>query len=178
MKEKLRLNFRVVAIVGLSLVCVILLYMWENNSSKSTIDNLRDTPVYVDTIPDTLFMDKLAHEGIKEALDFYDIQYPEIVYAQAILETGYFKSDICLSHNNLFGLYNSKKKEYYKFNHWSESVVAYKDWIQRKYKPPENYYYFLKRVKYAEDPEYTNKLKQIVNRNDKRTSIGGGKDYP
>lgn len=109
------------------------------------------------------FLNKSAENGIKEALKYYNIQHPEIVYAQAILETGYFKSRQCLKHNNLFGLYNSRTKSYFKFNHWSESIKYYKEHIQNRYNPNENYYSFLKRIKYAEDIIYIDKLKQIVN---------------
>ena len=123
---------------------------------------------YVTPPPDTItlvpvFMDRTAKEGLIDALEYYDIHHPNIVYAQAVLETGHFKSEGCLKHNNLFGLYNSKAKRYCRFNHWTESVIAYKEWIQRRYKPPEDYYEFLKRIHYARDPEYIKKLKKIVN---------------
>ena len=114
------------------------------------------------------FLLKSPEEGLIEALDYYDVEYPNIVYAQAILETGHFKSKVYREYNNLFGLYNSKTKSYYKFDHWSESVVAYLDFIQNKYKPPNDYYKFLLDIGYAEDPEYINKLKRIVNQYDKR----------
>lgn len=98
----------------------------------------------------------------------YGVKYPEIVYAQAILETGHFRSKVYRECNNLFGLYNSRTKSYYKFGHWSESVVAYLNYIQYRYKPPDDYYKFLSDIGYAEDPEYINKLKRIVNQYDKR----------
>lgn len=116
------------------------------------------------------FKDKSPKEGLSEALEYYGILHPKIVYAQAILETGHFKSSACINDNNLFGLYDSKNKRYYKFNHWTESVVAYKDYIQRRYEPPNDYYKFLSDIGYAEDPDYNNKLKRIVSRNDKRRS--------
>lgn len=84
-----------------------------------------------------------------------------------MLETGKFKSKICKENNNLFGLYNSKDKEYYKFNHWKESVIAYKK-IQNKYESSDSYYTFLRKINYAEDPEYINKIKEIVKQYDKR----------
>ena len=67
-------------------------------------------------------------------------------------------------------IYDSKNKDYYKFNHWSESVVAYKEWIQKKYQPPNDYYIFLKKINYAEKEDYTRLLKKIVKsrKNDKR----------
>ena len=109
------------------------------------------------------FFNKLPQEGLMEALEYYEIKHPQIVYAQAILETGHFKSNVCLNYNNLFGLYDSKNKDYYKFNHWAESIVAYKEWIQKKYQPPNNYYVFLEKVNYASDKEYISTLKSIVN---------------
>ena len=114
------------------------------------------------------FFSKSPQEGLIEALEYYGVKHPQIVYAQAILETGHFKSDLCLNGNNLFGLYNSKKHRYYTFDHWIESVVAYLDFIQYRYKPPNDYYKFLSDIGYAEDPEYINKLKRIVNQYDKR----------
>ena len=114
------------------------------------------------------FFSKSPQEGLIEALEYYGVKHPQIVYAQAILETGHFKSDLCLNGNNLFGLYNSKKHSYYTFDHWIESVVAYLDFIQYRYKPPNDYYKFLSDIGYAEDPEYINKLKRIVNQYDKR----------
>lgn len=114
------------------------------------------------------FLLKSPEEGLIEALDYYDVEYPNIVYAQAILETGHFKSKVYREYNNLFGLYNSKTKSYYKFDHWSKSVIAYLDFIQNKYRPPNDYYKFLSDIGYAEDPEYINKLKIIVNQYDKR----------
>ena len=106
---------------------------------------------------------KLPQEGLMEALEYYEVKHPQIVYAQAILETGHFKSNVCLNYNNLFGLYDSKNKDYYKFNHWTESIVAYKEWIQKKYQPPNNYYVFLEEINYASDKEYISILKSIVN---------------
>lgn len=113
--------------------------------------------VRADTIPS--FMNKSPEEGLMEALEYYDIHYKEIVYAQAILETGHFKSKGCRRDNNLFGL---RGKHYYVYNHWAESVVAYKKKIQSRYKPGEDYYKFLKRIHYASDPNYTKLLKSIV----------------
>lgn len=101
---------------------------------------------------------------LMEALEYYNVKHKDIVYAQAILETGHFRSKVCKEYNNLFGLYNSNTKDYYKFTHWSESVVAYLKYIQNRYKPPNDYYQFLMGIGYAEDPQYITKLKDIVKR--------------
>lgn len=83
------------------------------------------------------------------------------VLAQAVLETGWFKSEICRSYNNLFGLYDSKTKDYYHFERWEDSVVGYKKFIQYKYKGG-NYFMFLQRIGYAEDPQYISKIAKVM----------------
>jgi hypothetical protein len=84
-----------------------------------------------------------------------------IVLAQALLETGHFSSRVCKEYNNLFGLYDSKNKRYFRFNRWEDSVVAYQRMIQYRYKGG-NYFQFLKRIGYAEDPRYIVKLARMV----------------
>lgn len=161
MKRRLKETFKVVLILGICLVGVTPMYIHESNAkipSKKVQPPLNDKPA---------FYDKSPEEGLWDALIYYDIKFPEIVYAQAILETGYFKSKGCTRDNNLFGLYNSRKKRYHKFNHWTESVVKYKEWIQYRYKPPNDYYEFLRRIHYAEDSRYITKLKLIVKKNGK-----------
>ena len=110
----------------------------------------------------TTFENKTPEEGIDEALAYYDIKHPTIVKAQAILETANFTSDLCVKNNNLFGLYNSKNKRYYSYNHWWESIIAYKKTIQKRYENSRYYYMFLEDIEYAEDKEYINKLKEIA----------------
>lgn len=108
------------------------------------------------------FENKTPEEGIDEALLYYDIKHPTIVKAQAILETAHFSSDLCVKNNNLFGLYDSKNKRYYSYNHWWESIIAYKKTIQKRYENSRYYYMFLEDIEYAEDKEYINKLKEIA----------------
>ena len=110
----------------------------------------------------TTFENKTPEEGIDEALQYYNIEHPTIVKAQAILETGNFTSNLCVKNNNLFGLYDSKNKRYYSYNHWWESIEAYKELIQRKYDNSKYYYMFLEDIKYAKDKEYINKVKKIA----------------
>ena len=108
------------------------------------------------------FKYKTPEEGIDEALQYYNIEHPTIVKAQAILETGNFTSNLCIKNNNLFGLYDSKNKKYYSYNYWWESIEAYKKLIQRKYNNSKYYYMFLEDIKYAGDKDYINKVKKIA----------------
>lgn len=56
------------------------------------------------------FFSQTSKEGLEEALSYYGLEHKDIVYTQAILETG--------------------------LKHWTKSIVAYKEWIQKKYQPP------------------------------------------
>ena len=89
------------------------------------------------------------------------ILYPKIVLAQAILETGWFRSSLCRHRHNLFGLTNPQTKTYYEFDHWTESVKAYYTKVQYKYKEG-NYLLWLKNIGYAEDPRYIDTIKQVL----------------
>lgn len=81
------------------------------------------------------------------------ILYPKVVLAQAILETGWFRSSLCRERHNLFGLTNPHTGKYYEFDHWTESVRAYLTKVQYKYKGG-NYLLWLRDIGYAEDPGY------------------------
>ena len=96
----------------------------------------------------------------KEILD-NGIKHPKIVLAQAILETGWFKSSVCHNKGNLFGLTNPRTGQYYEFDHWKESVKAYKDKVQYKYKGG-NYLLWLREIGYAEVPRYVSSLVKIL----------------
>ena len=145
---------------------------------RCSVENIKPPEIKVKYVvneeqPD--FFSKSPQEGLMEAMKYYDVKHPKIVQAQAILETGNFTSEGCLVDNNLFGLYDSKRQKYYSFDHWISSVEAYVSMVQYKYKggndkPPNDYYKFLSDIGYAKDPDYINKLKGIVSRNDKRRS--------
>ena len=92
------------------------------------------------------------------------ILYPKIVLAQAILETGWFRSSVCLNKHNLFGLTNPRTRKYYEFNHWTESVRAYYTKVQYKYKGG-NYLLWLDEIGYAENPRYTDSIINILRYN-------------
>lgn len=89
------------------------------------------------------------------------IQHPRIVLAQAILETGWFRSPLCRNRHNLFGLTNPKTGKYYEFNHWTESVRAYYTKVQYKYKGG-NYLLWLRNIGYAEDPRYIREVIKVL----------------
>ena len=94
-------------------------------------------------------------------LSKHKIEEKEIVFSQAILETGHFTSRLCCQNNNLFGIYDSKNKRYFSFKNWDESIKAYKNSIQYRKRKNENYYNFLRRIKYSDNKKYISVVKII-----------------
>ena len=106
---------------------------------------------YAQGLTDATLYSHLIGEGVKE---------PKIVLAQAKLETGNYKSNLCVQKNNLFGLKGGRG--YMSFSSYKECIRYYKSHIQNKYDGHSNYYTFLQRIGYARDPRYVAKLKNII----------------
>ncbi len=101
-----------------------------------------------------------------KVMEKYHIKFPKIVAAQCVLESGWMSSDLCTKWCNLFGLYDSRKGDYYHFKTWMESVEAYRRLVQKKWNPriDSDYYAFLKRIGYAENMDsYNAKVRAIAN---------------
>jgi uncharacterized FlgJ-related protein len=106
-----------------------------------------------------------------------DIKHPDIVLAQAILESGYLSSQIFIENNNLFGMRFPERrptvaigenKGYSVYNCWMGSVKDYKLFqeflFKRKEKTRDEYFDYLDRI-YAEDPNYVPFLKKVIEDN-------------
>lgn len=106
----------------------------------------------------------LSPENLINELEAQGLKFPEVIVAQAVLETGHFKSYSCTAHNNLFGL-RKKDGTYMRFDHWTDCVAMYKKCIQDWKECPADYYDYLDNLGYAEDSLYIPKLKQIVTNN-------------
>lgn len=121
----------------------------------SAPSNINRNPYYEHEINDSILYDALIH---------YEVKYPKSVLAQAKLESGNYTSYVYRTKNNFLGLYNSRKKDYYEFEHWTQCIIAYKKLVEYKLKEGENYHDFLERIGYAEDSLYTQKVKFIERR--------------
>lgn len=126
-------------------------------------------------IDEPIDREQLNEENVLFYIKQINIDNPDIVFAQVILETGHLKSKRCIENNNLFGMRHPKtrptlskgeKDKHAYFNSWKESVIDYALWqssFARKLNE-EDFYKYLNRV-YAEDTLYVTKLKNIVKRN-------------
>ena len=105
-----------------------------------------------------------------------EIKFPEIVFAQALLESGDFKSDLARNNNNLFGMKKPIKRPttaeektrrgYAVYDHWIESIKDYKlyqDFIlgRRKIVNQHQYVSYLNRT-YAEINDYSKRVHRVL----------------
>jgi hypothetical protein len=116
---------------------------------------------------------KFSKAKLKEYLVELNVRFPHIVFAQAQLESGNFKSNIFLENNNLFGMKVAKRRPttnkgenrgHAYFNSWKECVVDYA-FYQAAYlhdlKNEQDYLQYLK-SNYAEDPNYYQRLAELL----------------
>lgn len=137
---------------------------------------------YIKTNPNSITSTNLKINQPINSLILYteilksDIIYPDIVFAQAILETGEFTSEIFHLNRNLFGMkfprirkttsLGKSKEGYAIYESWNHSVDDYQLWQKSNVNPSKiknknDYYKLLSKV-YAEDKQYVSKLKKIL----------------
>lgn len=97
-------------------------------------------------------------EEVRREIVRQNLPHPNIVLAQARLETGNFKSKGCKMHHNLFGIKHNGR--YARYARWQDSIKDYKERISSRYNGG-SYYAFLRKIGYAKDIQYINKLKQF-----------------
>ena len=117
--------------------------------------------------------DVFTEQKLKEYLIELNVKFPNVVFAQAKLESGNFRSKIFEENNNLFGMKQPSVRtttatgEQYNhatYNSWRESVLDYALY-SCKYTSniqTEDEYIAYLGSRYAEDTNYVNKLKNIV----------------
>ena len=105
----------------------------------------------------------LTFGNVSIVCESQNIQFPQVVTAQSVIETGWYKCKSCsLDKNNIFGFYSDR---YLEFDHWIESVAYYKKW-QDKYMPiaicnNDEYLIWLKEFGYFTDENYIKKVNDI-----------------
>ena len=123
---------------------------------------------------ETIYTKRFTPELLREALFYAEIHNPEIVYRQAVLETGNFTSDLFKYGNNLMGMRLARVRpscataieyDYHAtYSHWWDSVMDYKlmqDWYTAKSHDLSDYYEFLGNIGYATDKHYIVKLELL-----------------
>lgn len=149
-----------------NLLCLIAMTVTLNSTSKTQTEmNLRNVMVQ--------YYDKpLNQETLASAIVETEISHTEIVYRQAMLESGYLRSNLCKRHHNIFGMKHPRRRKttsngktksgYATFPSWIHSVVDYKYWqLDRKIDCLTDYLSYLQKNRYSTNPKYTSKLKGI-----------------
>lgn len=114
---------------------------------------------------------KPTRQGFVAVCDSLGIKHPNVIWAQARLESGNFESKTYKQKRNCLGIYDSKRKQYAWFNSWQECVKAYRDRVQYRFKKEnatdEEYIRWLISINYATDKNYANKIRNIMQQNNR-----------
>lgn len=140
-------------------------------------DVINDTIIKQDIIVDRSHIfevEDFSEDRLKSYLLEVKVKFPEIVLAQAKLESANFKSELFVNHNNMFGmriansrptLGENKGTGYASYYDWKSSVLDYTLYQSRylkQYNTKDKYLERLGQV-YAEDPNYVSKLRKLIN---------------
>ena len=119
--------------------------------------------------------DEFSKEKLAQMLKDLNVKHPHIVMAQSMIETGRWKSQIFLENHNLFGMKEARQRittaggtqsNHAFYNHWRESVydyAFYQSSYLRSVRSEADYFQYLG-ASYAEDPNYVNAVKQMIER--------------
>lgn len=138
-----------------------------SDSVYADIDTIYTDTVYYENC-DSIDISSLElnKENFFIVCDELGLVHSDVIYAQALLESGHFTSGWYKTHNNFLGLWNSYKSEPYSFPHWSDCLRGYRDYIQYRYDEEmgttDEYLMFLDELGYAEDPEYDSKVRRML----------------
>lgn len=118
-------------------------------------------------------LDKFNEDKLIALMKELRIQFPHIVLAQSMLETGHWKSDVFLQNHNLFGMKLASRRVttskgtnlgHAFYDHWRESVYDYA-FYQCRYLngiKDENDYFSYLNANYAGDTLYVQKIKDMI----------------
>lgn len=155
---------------------VIIIMFFKTLSIDKKVNKIDDIVVIKDTVylPIKYDVVEFSPEEFYASINESGIKFPKVVMAQAILESGNFKSELFKQNSNPFGMMRPRqrpttsidKEQYAKYEHWKHSILDYWIW-QHSYaktiKNEEEYLNLLQSI-YAEDKNYTKKLKRIMRR--------------
>jgi uncharacterized FlgJ-related protein len=121
----------------------------------------------------------LTKENLWKTIKETGIKHPDVVFAQALLESGEFKSQVFKSNNNLFGMKVPEhrqtvsqpgRKGYARYDSWKQCVYDYRLYQDFLFKSGElsREQYIIKLNKiYSEVPDYQKRLKRVMKENKK-----------
>lgn len=170
----------VLSIIGLSFVmsCIIVsIFIFRANEVKYISE---ETKAII--INQSIKENEFSSDRLKEYISELNIKFPHIVYAQARLESGNFKSQIFKTNNNLFGMKIARKRPttnkgeengHAYYDNWKESVQDYA-FFQAAYlndiKTESEYLQYLN-ANYAGSSNYVNLLNDIISEEKSKNNL-------
>lgn len=144
------------------IILIVLLILINKNIHSQQIQESETTIKYEKI--------ELNQENLAKMIVLFEIQHPEMVYKQIILESGNLKSKLAVEGNNLCGMRLPKKRRtlalkkklygYAVYPTWVHSVEDYKIWQGTD--KIKDYRSFLKRRKYSVITKYDSLSKKNV----------------
>lgn len=127
------------------------------NINKNNIEELSDTNIIS------------LSDSIKSFIFSLNIAHPDVVYSQAVIESGNFRSKLFLNDNNMFGMKVAERRPttrryitengYSGYYNWRESIIDYALWQAWSAKGlSRDAYLILLDNLYAEDELYLTKI--------------------
>lgn len=157
--------------IGTVLLFTAFILLDPLSAKKPEITDIPDTIDVEINIPFT--------DSVKQFIEFMNLDYPDIVYAQSILESGHFRSDLFINNGNIFGMKEAMvrnsvalgtKNGYAYYKNWQHSIIDYALYQATYYHTStrkltrQEYLEKLARS-YAKDPDYIKKLNNIISSN-------------
>ena len=116
--------------------------------------------------------EEFSKEWLLNKLTELNVAHPNIVYAQSIIETDHFRSNIFKVNKNLFGMkcaqsrittHKGEQFNHAKYNSYYESIIDLCLWQEAYARnlTDDEYYQLLHEV-YAEDKTYVDRIKQLI----------------
>ena len=158
----LKKNKFLIYFIGITVVIITLLY----------IGTIKPTNIKKNEINTYKVINKVSLDYVTEKILEYNIQHPDIVLGQCILESNLHTKQV-IRNNNLFGMksawvrttvaLNPKKYEYAKYSSIDSSILDYKLWQLQYANNLTRQQYLLKLEQiYATDTLYIKKLLNII----------------
>jgi uncharacterized FlgJ-related protein len=122
-----------------------------------------------------------SEDRLLEKIKALNFKFPDIVFAQAKLESGNFNSAIFLENHNMFGMREAKlranlakgtNRGHAFYDSWEDSVLDYALYYSTylcRIDTKEEYFDYLQQS-YAEDPTYVKRLKTILSKEKNKIS--------
>ena len=120
--------------------------------------------------------DDFTKEKFLKEIEKYSFKYPDIVVAQAMVESSHFKSPVFIENNNMFGMREAKVRistskgtnlNHAYYNTWKD-CIADRALYEAQYLSKlsrEEYLIYLDKV-YAEGKGYSKLIKQVIQNNE------------